>query len=575
MFLLSALLVPAAVWGGEGAAVPVPGIPASWEGRERVAAGVITEQALAAHVRFLADDLLEGRGAGSRGDELAMRYIAAQFERLGLEPAGDGGTWLQRFELVGLTSQVTAPPVFSTRGGRRQQLELKPGVDMVVAPGQQREVLSLTDAEVVFVGYGIVAPEERWDDFKGVDVRGKVLVVMNNDPENDPALFAGKARLYYGRWDYKYAEAARHGAAGVIIIHTTPSAGYPWQVVQSSWSHEQFELPAPAAGGGRPAASQGANPEARLTARMWATEEASRRLVALGGQDLDALRRRAESRSFRPVPLGIRLSLALKTELRRLQTANVLGRLRGSDPVLGREEVVLTAHHDHLGVGEPKNGDAIYNGALDNASGVGMMLTIAEALSRAEPRPKRSILFAAVAAEESGLLGSAYFAAHPTVPLGRLVANLNVDGINIWGKTLNVTLMGLGKSTLDAVVRQAAGEQGRELVPDPLPEKGCFYRSDQLSFARVGVPAVGLRTGTHFVGHEPKWGLDRIEEYVQTHYHQPSDQIDATWRLDGAVEDARLLVVTALRIADAPEMPAWRKGDEFEAARLRALKALK
>ncbi|HEX2573064.1 MAG TPA: M28 family peptidase [Polyangia bacterium] len=578
MFLLSLLLVPAAVPGVEAPAATAPGLPASWDGRERAVAGAISEQALAAHVRFLADDLLEGRGAGSRGDELAMRYVAAQFERLGLEPAGDGGGWLQRFELVGMTSQVTAPPVFSApgRGGSPQRLELKPGVDMVVAPGQQREALSLTDAELVFVGYGIVAPEERWDDFKGVDVRGKVLVVMNNDPENDPALFGGKARLYYGRWDYKYEEAARHGAAGVIIIHTTPSAAYPWQVVQSSWSHELFELPAPAAGGGaRPGAGPGASQVGRLTARMWATEEASRRLVALGGQDLDALRRRAESRSFRPVPLGVRLSVALKTELRRFQTANVLGRLRGSDPVRGREEVVFTAHHDHLGVGEAKNGDAIYNGALDNASGVGMMLTMAEALSRAEPRPRRSIVFAAVAAEESNLLGSAYFMAHPTAPLGRLAANLNVDGINIWGKTLDVTLLGLGKSTLDEVVRRVAGEQGRELTADPQPEKGSFYRSDQLSFARAGVPAVGLRTGTHFVGHEPKWGLDRIDEYVHTHYHQPSDQIDATWRLDGAVDDARLLVVTALRVADAPEMPAWRKGDEFEAARLKALKALK
>jgi Zn-dependent M28 family amino/carboxypeptidase len=567
--LLPVLLVSALALGAEAPTATPPGLPASWSARERAAAGTITEQALAAHVRFLADDLLEGRGVGSRGDELAMRYIAAQFERLGLEPAGDGGTWLQRFELVGLTSEVTAPPVFSGPGRDGQQkLELKPGAEMVISAGQQREALSLADAEVVFAGYGIVAPEQRWDDFKGVDVRGKVLLVMNNDPESDPALFAGKTRLYYGRWDYKYEEAARHGAAGVIIIHTTPSAAYPWQVVQSSWSREQFELPASAT-------AKPSNPQAKLVARMWATEDASRRLVALGGQDLDALRRRAETRDFKPVPLGVRLSLALKTTLRRFETANVLGRLRSSDPVLGREEVVLTAHHDHLGIADPKGGDAIYNGALDNASGVGMLLTMAEALVRAEPRPRRSLLFASVAAEESGLLGSAYFAGHPTVPLGRMAANLNVDGINIWGKTTDVTLIGLGKSTLDEVMRRAAGEQGRELVSDPLPEKGGFYRSDQFSFARAGVPAVGLRTGTHFVGHEPKWGLDRIEEYTHTRYHQPSDQIDGTWRLDGAVDDARLLVVTALRVADAPELPAWRKGDEFEAARLRALKALK
>jgi Zn-dependent M28 family amino/carboxypeptidase len=411
---------------------------------------------------------------------------------------------------------------------------------------------------VVFVGYGITAPEQKWDDFKDADLRGKVLLVMNNDPADDPALFAGKTRLYYGRWTYKYEEAARRGAAGAIVIHTTPSAGYPWQVVQTSWSGEQFELPAKP---GTPT----------LPVKMWLTEDAARRASALGGFDLDELRRRAERRDFRPVALGVRMSVALKVAVRRLQTANVLGRLPGSDPTLAREVVVYTAHHDHLGVGEAKDGDAIYNGALDNASGVGAMLSIAESMARAKPRPRRSVLFAAVAAEESGLLGSEYFCANPVVHPGRIAANINIDSVNVLGPTRDVTFIGMGKSTLDAVLEKAAREQGRVVRPDQFPDRGSFYRSDQFNFARVGVPAIYLSTGTDFVGKPPEWGRQQIEEYVEKRYHQPSDQIDDTWNLDGAVDDARLLLVVGMRVADDPELPGWKPGDEFEAARKRAL----
>jgi Zn-dependent M28 family amino/carboxypeptidase len=533
-------------------------LPAGWSAREKSAARRVDAGAIAAHVRFLSDDLLEGRAPGSRGSELAMRYIAAQYERLGLQPAGDAGGWEQRFDILGLTSKVTTP--LRARAADGKTLTLAPFTESIVAPGVQAPTAGVRDAEVVFVGYGITAPEQQWDDFKNVDVRGKVLLVMNNDPESDPKLFAGKTRLYYGRWDYKYEEAARRGAAGVIIIHTEHSAGYPWQVVQSSWTGEQFELPA--------------RGPSSLQLKMWATEDASRRLARLGGHDLDALRRAAEKRDFRPVPLGIKLTAAVSTRMARLRTANVLGLLPGSDPKLKDELVVVTAHHDHLGVRKDVKGDNIYNGALDNASGVAAMLDLAEALTAVQPRPRRSILFAAVAAEESGLLGSQYFCVHPPVPAGRIAANLNIDGINIWGKTKDVAYIGLGKSTLDDVIIKAARAQGRVVTPDDEPDKGGFYRSDQFNFAKIGVTALYLDGVVLQPGHDAAWGRALHERYTRERYHQPSDQIDGTWKLDGAVADVQLMAVALLRIADAAKMPAWHKGDEFEAARNHALSAV-
>ena len=529
-------------------------LPVSFTAREKAASRVITKESLAAHVRFLADDLLEGRAPASRGSDLAMKYIASQYERIGLKPAGDDGGYLQHFDIVGMTSEVEKP-ITLTAGTKT--LTLEAGVESVVASGIQAEAASLRDAEIVFVGYGITAPEQTWDDFKDVDVRGKVLLVMNNDPEDDPNLFAGKTRLYYGRWDYKYAEAARHGAAGVIIIHTEPSAGYPWHVVQSSWGGQSFELPA--------------GSEPRVTLKMWATEDASRRLVSLGGRDLDELRRSAEKRDFRPVTLGIKLSAALKTKLQRVRTANVLGLIPGSDAKLEGEMVVVSAHHDHLGIRPAEKGDNIYNGAHDNASGVAAILDIAEAVAQVSPRPRRSILFAAVAAEESGLLGSQYFCEHPIVPPGRIAANLNVDGINIWGPASDIAFIGLGKSSLDEVVKAVAREQGRVVTGDSRPEKGSFYRSDQFNFARIGVPAMYLKEGVQHAGHDAAWGRELHEKFVKERYHQPSDQIDETWNLDGAVTDVQLMAVALMRVADAAKMPEWRKGDEFEAARKKAL----
>jgi hypothetical protein len=527
-------------------------LPAGWSARAKTAARRINAPTLAAHVRFLADDLLEGRAPASRGSELALRYISSQYERLGLRPAGDDGGWLQRFDIVGMTSDVATPMTF-TAGGKR--LALAPRTESILASGLQAEVASVRDAEVVFVGYGITAPEQKWDDYKE-DVRGKVVLVMNNDPETDPNLFAGKRRLYYGRWDYKYAEAARHGAAAVIIIHTDHSAGYPWQVVQSSWTGEQFELPA----GGEP----------RVALKTWATEDACRRLAQLGGKNLDELRAAAEKREFRPVPLGVKMTAELRTKLARVRTANVLGIVPGTDPKLKAELVVVTAHHDHLGMRDIP-GDNIFNGALDNASGVAAMLNVADALTAVEPGPGRSVLFAAVAAEESGLLGSEFFCEHPIVPAGQIAANVNIDTINIWGKTTDVGFVGLGKSTLDDVVIAAAKAQGRTVTGDLQPDRGAFYRSDQFSFAKIGVPALYLGAGTTHPGHDAEWGRLLHEKFTRERYHQPSDQIDATWNLDGAVDDVQLITVTTLRVADAPRMPEWRKGDEFEAARRKAL----
>jgi Zn-dependent M28 family amino/carboxypeptidase len=534
---------------GIAAALPVS-IPKLWTPRERSVAAEITGAGISARVRYLADDLLEGRGPGSRGSELAMAYVSSEYEKMGLQPLGDSGTFLQRFDIVGMKSNLPSKPVLKGPAGT---LTLDPPLDSIVVAGSQTPKAQIADTEVVFCGYGITAPEQKWNDFKDVDVKGKILLVMNNDPESDPALFAGKARLYYGRWTYKFEEAARKGAAGLILIHTTPSAGYPWQVVQTSWTGEDFELPA--AG------------EPRLAVKMWATEDSARKIVALGGRDLDELRKRAESREFQPVPLGVKLSVQVKTELRTFKTANVLGLLPGSDPRLKGEMVVMSAHHDHLGTKPGKGDDHIYNGALDNASGVAAMLTSAQAMVRATPRPRRSILFAAVGVEESGLLGSEYFCAHPPVPPKQIAANFNIDGINIWGRTRDIEYVGLGKSTLDDVVMKVAREQGRTVLPDQFPERGHFYRSDQFNFARVGVPAAYLGKGIDFIGKPAGWGRAQVDDYVKVRYHQPSDQIDASWNLDGAVDDLRLITIAVLRVADAPAAPTWKPGDEFEAAR--------
>jgi Zn-dependent M28 family amino/carboxypeptidase len=522
---------------------------------EKEAAATIRGESMRARIRYLASDLLEGRGPATRGDKLAQAYVASEMEGLGLQPGAPDGSWYQPLDVVGVTTH--APEIASfTRGSERVDLRFRE--DYIAFSGVQAPEAQAS-GEVVFVGYGIVAPEYGWNDFKGTDLKGKVLLVMNNDPEDDPALFGGKTRLYYGRWTYKYEEAARQGAAAAIIIHTTPSAGYPWQVVQTSWTGEQFSLPAE----GRPV----------LPIRGWATEEASRRIARLGGQDLDALRAAARKKDFRPVPLGVTFAIAAKNDVQRKQTANVIGRLPGRDPALAREAVVYTAHHDHLGVkeGAKPGQDAIYNGALDNASGVAMLLEIAQAMVALKPPPRRTVIFAAVAAEEQGLLGSQYFAAHPPLPAGRIAANINIDGINIWGRTRDLTMIGLGKSSLDEWVLGLAALQGRRVVPDQFPDKGFFYRSDQFNLAKVGVPAAYFDAGTDVIGKPAGWGKEQQEKYEANDYHQPSDELRPDWDFSGAVEDGQLFFYLGEKVANETAMPAWNAGDEFDAARKKAL----
>jgi Zn-dependent M28 family amino/carboxypeptidase len=548
-----ALLLPLAA-----AAAPSPAATPAAE----KAAQEITKDSLQAPIRYLADDLLEGRGPASRGDKLAQLYLATALQGLGFAPGAGNGGYIQPVPVVGITSEV--PKTWDFRSGKGgDKLTLKFWDQFIAASGVQKEASVLEGAEIVFVGYGIQAPEYKWDDYKGMDLKGKVLLMMNNDPEQDPELFAGKRRLYYGRWDYKYESAARQGAAGAIIIHTTPSAGYGWQVIQTSWTGEQFELPDDPSDG-----------KPRVQVAAWTTEDAARQIAKLGGFDLDALRKQAESRDFKPVPLGVTTSLALANKLEKAETANVAGLLPGSDPKLKDEVVIYSAHHDHLGIGEPdKTGDKIYNGARDNGSGVAQVLAIATAYAALPRPPKRSILFLFVAAEEQGLLGSEYYAKHPTFPPGKIAANLNFDEATILGRTTDLTYIGLGKSSLDQVVKDIAAQQGRTVVGDQFPEKGSFYRSDQFNFAKIGVPAIYLKPGTHLRGKPDAEGKEKLEAWEAAHYHQPSDQMTPDWSFDGMIEDARLGFLAGLKIADDPKLPAWTPGDEFEAARKAALGA--
>ena len=524
----------------------------------RAAEANITQAVLEAPIRFLSSDLLEGRGPGTRADEITRLYLQTRLEGLGYRPAFANGEWQQPFAIVGIQSQFPRSWSFKGRSG---SVDLSWRDDYIAASGLQQPSVSVSDAELVFVGYGIQAPEYHWDDFKGMNLTGKILVMMNNDPDWDPNLFAGKRRLYYGRWTYKYESAARQGAAGAIIIHTTPSAGYPWQVVQSSWGGEQFELPP--------------GDEARLRIKAWATESAVRRLMSSSGYDLDKLIAAARSRSFKPVPLGIRTSIAFTNTLSRVETANVGGVLPGSDPKLKDEVLILSAHHDHFGIGAPDaSGDRIYHGAVDNASGCAQVLAIARAFAALPERPRRSVLALFVAGEERGLLGSGYYAEHPSFAAGRIAANINIDGGNIFGRTRDVTLISMGKSSLDQVAEAVARYQGRVVKPDQFPDRGYYYRSDQFSFAKIGVPALFFDDGTDFVGRPAEWGRQQIEEWELKKYHQPSDKLDGTWSFDGMIQDAQLDMMSGWIIAQAQAMPTWKPGDEFEAARKRALAAL-
>jgi len=531
--------------------------PASEGSSADSAAAEITASLMREYVVEISDDKYEGRGPGSRGDAAARNYLAERMEEMGYLPGAADGSWEQPFDLIGITSDQ--PPEW-TFSNDQKSLTLKQWDQFIVSSGVQSEHAAIENAEIVFVGYAIQAPEYDWDDFKGQNLTGKMLLIMNNDPDWDPELFAGDTRLWYGRWDYKYLSAAMQGAVGAIIIHTTPSAGYPFQVVQTSWTGEQFELQA--------------RDEPRNQVNAWLTEDSARELVAMAGYDLDVLREAADNRDFEPVALGITTSIAMDVTLNRVSTANVLGLLPGGDPEVGDEVVIYTAHHDHLGIGPPNDdGDTIYNGARDNASGVALIMAIAKAFKAMPEPPRRSVLFAIVGAEEQGLLGSQYYAENPTFPAGKMAVNINFDSTNIWGATHDVSFIGMGKSSVDSFVVPIAAEQGRIVKPDPFPDLGSFYRSDQFNFAKIGVPALYLKAGTDFVDRAPGWGKDQQKSHTSADYHQPSDEYHDSWNFDGMVSDAILGFRTGLAIANAEEMPAWNAGDEFEAARLAALSA--
>jgi Zn-dependent M28 family amino/carboxypeptidase len=511
---------------------------------------LITEDVLRAHVRFLSSDLLEGRGVGTRGDELARAYLASQMELNGLQPGAPEGSFMQPVPILGITSTVTETLRAKGSGGTA---EFEAPEDFTAVAGSPDASAAWSDAELVFVGYGIHAPEQQWDDFGTADLKGKVLLFMNNDPSNDPERFAGRTRLYYGRWSYKFEEAARRGAAGAIVIHTNESAGYPFHVIQSSHGRETFWLPFRE---GVPT----------LGIRSWCSEEAAKRLCELGGHDLDALRERAEQGNEPPTALGVTLGLAIENSVREIRSANVLGVLQGGDPELKAEHVVVTAHFDHLGRGRPRGDDDIYNGAVDNSTGCAGLLALARACAALPERPRRSILFLAVTAEESGLLGSLFYAENPTVPSKQIVANFNIDGLNIWGMTNDIEFIGYGKNSLSALAEAVADERGRRIEPDSNPDHGYFYRSDHFNFARIGVPAAYFKAGRDFID-RPEERRRMKSSYTTVHYHQVTDELAGWWKFDGAVADVQLILDCLLRTADADEAPNWAPGDEFERLR--------
>jgi Zn-dependent M28 family amino/carboxypeptidase len=521
----------------------------------------LNEEAMRAHIKFLSDDLLEGRGTGARGGEIAANYIAAQMEGLGLKGAGANGSFFQPVSLVGVKADPNTKLAVSGHNGKES---FKFADDYVAFTGAQTEDVDV-DADMVFVGYGINAPEQRWNDYKGAaaDYRGKILVILVNDPPattDEPNLFGAKALTYYGRWTYKYEEAARRGAAGVILLHTDQSAGYPWSVVRTSNGSWRFDI------------ARTSNETPYLKIRSWVTDDAARKIMKLAGQDLDDLRAKAASRDFQPVNLNLKAKINLKSEVKRVQAPNVVGILPGRDPKLRDEYVVYSAHWDHLGIGAPdKNGDTIYNGALDNATGVASVLAIAEALGKlpAGQRPRRSSLFLFPTAEEQGLIGAEWYSKHPLVPLRKTAANVNLDSMNVLGPTHDFIPLGAERSSLKAVVEAVARERGMRVSGDARPEQGSFYRSDHFPFAGVGVPSISLKEGNDYVGRSKEWGEEQFKAYNTAHYHQPSDEYRDSWDFRGMLQEAEIAMAIGRRIADMDQLPRFNPDDEFAKAQKR------
>jgi Zn-dependent M28 family amino/carboxypeptidase len=513
--------------------------------RSASVARAVDAQVLRAHLKFLADDALEGRRPGTRGGELAARYIAAQFERLGLQPAGDSGTYYHNVPIITLTPSPTV------RIAGQSPAELAYRTDYVLW-SMRNDTLTNTTGDLVFVGYGIVAPEYDWNDYQDVDVKNKIVVALVNDPGlRDSTVFRGAILTYYGRWTYKIEEAQRQGAAGILLVHTTESATYPWTTVQSSWTGPQVRIEEP--------------PKSLLVAG-WLSQDAAAILFRRGGQDLTSLMDQAARRGFKAVPLRVQLDATVRSAIQRSETSNVLGRWPGRGP-LANEVVLIGGHYDHFGISAPVDGDSIYNGAEDNASGTAAVLTAAEAFARTGNRPARSIVFVGFTAEESGLLGSQALVAKPPIPLRRIAAILNLDVINLYGRTRDVSAVGMDQSSLAGVFTRAARAEGLNVTVnrDGLL-RGFFFRSDHFPFARAGVPGLSLENGHQFVGQPANYGQQRKAEYTEKRYHQPSDEILPWFTYGGAVQQLRVIVRTAVAVADTPRPPIWNTASEFRQA---------
>lgn len=512
----------------------------------------ITAAEIDGHLRFLSSDLLEGRAPATRGGRLTAEYLATQLRAFGLRPGLDT-SYLQTVPIDVVTADRST---IRLAASDKASANLRYPEDVVAWAGSA-VTSSGASGELVFIGYGANAPEYQWNDFKSVDVRGKVLLILVNDPPAttaEPNLFGGRAMTYYGRWTYKFEEAERRGAAGALIIHTTEAAGYPWHTVVGSWATGQRMLPRPN------------NSPSPLGVRGWITDSAATTLLRQAGLDLAELRARASRRDFNPVPTGISLDMSFRNSVEHLRSENVVGMVRGSDPALRDQYVTFSAHWDHFGIGPVVNGDSIYNGALDNGSGTADMLAIARAAA-AGPAPRRSLLFVFVTAEESGLLGSKYFAEHPTVPTERIIANLNVDGGNLLGRTRDLRVLGDTKSSLGPAIASFVRPRGMRLSPDEHPERGHFYRSDHFSFAKAGIPSVSIGEGTDFVGRAREWGLQQNEDYTAHRYHQPSDEYRPDFDLSGAVQLSEIVLGFGRWLANAPGVPTWNADAEFRAAR--------
>jgi Zn-dependent M28 family amino/carboxypeptidase len=526
------------------AAIRLPGVAFA-------AMETITPDHIRQHVRFLSHDLLEGRGTGQRGGDIAAEYIATQFALYGLKPAGDNGSYMQKVPLVGITPSPETRFWFVPPHG--SAMELKP-IDDYVAYDETQQPQSDVDANLVYVGYGIEAPEYKWDDYKGTDVKGKVLLMLVNEPpSDDPKFFKGPALTYYGRWTYKYEEAARKGAVGAILIHKTDMASYGWEVVSNSNSGEKSFLKAE----GQP----------QLKVASWIQLGVAQKLASAAHMDLDKMIADARSPDFKPVELPIKLKAHMVSKIRPFESNNVLAMVPGSDRRLKDEAIMYTAHYDHLGIRPDMPGDNIYNGAQDNATGCGILLEIARAYGLAAQKPRRSVIFASVTAEEQGLLGSEYLGKHPPIPAGKISLDMNYDDVKPLGAPEEVEVSGAERTTFYPIVQATAKEFRLTIRPDARPEAGHFYRSDHFSLARVGIPSFSINEGMKFKGHPQAWGLEQDREYTAKHYHQPSDEYHPEMDFTGDSALARFGFALGWEAAGLPQRIEWQKGDEFEAAR--------